>query len=134
MLSPDGRWLAFVSDRSGRNEVYARAYPDGASDFQISAGGGTEPVWDPDGRRLYYRRGGTLLQATLGLGDRVAVTRRDSLFSGPYLENIRWPEYHVHPDGNRFVFVKLGRMAMMPVVVLNWAQDLARQAAGREGS
>jgi eukaryotic-like serine/threonine-protein kinase len=134
MLSPDGRWLAFVSDQSGRNEVYARAYPDGASDFQISAGGGTEPVWHPDGRRLYYRRGGTLLQATLGLSDRAAVVRRDSLFSGPYLENIRWPEYHVHPDGDRFVFVKLGRMALVPVVVLNWAQDLARQAAGREGS
>jgi serine/threonine-protein kinase len=134
MLSPDGHWMAFVSDQSGRNDVYARAFPDGTSDYQISAGGGTEPVWDPDGRRLYYRRGGTLMQATLTLGDRVGVTRRDSLFSGPYLENVRWPEYDIHPDGDRFVFIKLGRTAMMPVVVLNWVEDLARQAAGREGS
>jgi len=133
MLSPDGRWLAFVSDQSGQNEVYARAFPDGTSDDQISAGGGTEPVWDPDGRRLYYRRGSTLMQATLTVTERVGVLRRDSLFSGPYLDNVRWPEYDVHPDGDRFVFIKQGRTAVEPVVVLNWVDDVARRVAGREG-
>jgi hypothetical protein len=74
------------------------------------------------------------MQATLTFTDRVGVQRRDSLFSGPYLENIRWPEFHVHPDGDRFVFVKRGRNSLVPVVVLNWVEDLARQTAGREGS
>jgi Tol biopolymer transport system component len=55
-ISPDGRWLAYVSTESGRDEVYVRPWPDvKGGRWQISSGGGTEPVWNPDGRELYYR-------------------------------------------------------------------------------
>ena len=57
-LSPDGRWLAYVSTRSGRNEVYVRPFPDaGASLQQVSTDGGTEPVWAHSGRQLFYVNG-----------------------------------------------------------------------------
>ena len=54
-ISPDGRWLAYVSDESGRFEVYVRSYPDLERKWQISSDGGVEPAWSPDGRELFYR-------------------------------------------------------------------------------
>ncbi len=131
-ISPDGRWLAYVSDQSGRNEVYLRQWPGGAAEWQISADGGAEPVWDPSGRTLYFRRVPTVLAASLEFGDAgVTVVRRDSLFSGPYYENIRWPEYDISPDGRHFAFVRLGVSGVRPMVVLNWTEELKRGAEGR---
>jgi Tol biopolymer transport system component len=54
-LSVDGRWMAYVSDEAGQDEVWVRAFPDGQSAIRVSEGGGTEPLWAPDGRTLYYR-------------------------------------------------------------------------------
>ncbi|MGD8869388.1 MAG: hypothetical protein PVI01_17345, partial [Gemmatimonadales bacterium] len=126
-LSPEGRWLAYVSDQSGRYEVYLRGYPEGGAQWQVSAAGGTEPVWSPDGHELYYRQGQQVLAAQLGLGEDARVLGRDSLFAGPYYENVRWPEFDVHPDGDRFVFVRVGRSTIRPVVVINWRDELARR-------
>jgi Tol biopolymer transport system component len=131
-ISPDGRWLAYVSDQSGRNEVYVRRWPDGAAEWQISTDGGTEPVWDPDGRTLYFRRTPSLIAATLTLSETaLTVVRRDSLFSGPYFENVRWPEYDISHDGEQFVFIKLGDSTVRPVVVLNWIEQVERGMDGQ---
>ena len=54
-LSPNGRWMAYVSDETGQDEVWVRAFPAGPSAVRVSDGGGTEPLWAPDGRTLYYR-------------------------------------------------------------------------------
>ena len=54
-LSPDGRWIAYVSDESGRSEIYARAFPDLSRKVQISVQGGVEPVWHPAGNEIVYR-------------------------------------------------------------------------------
>jgi serine/threonine protein kinase len=63
-LSPDQKWMAYVSDETGRDEVWVRAFPEGATAVQVSQDGGTEPVWAPDGRTLYYRDwSGTNLRA-----------------------------------------------------------------------
>jgi len=61
VFSPDGKWASYVSDETGREEVYLRSYPDGGSQLQISSGGGTNPLWSRDGRQLYYRRGSDLM-------------------------------------------------------------------------
>ncbi|HDT13172.1 MAG TPA: hypothetical protein ENO03_02320 [Candidatus Aminicenantes bacterium] len=56
-FSPDGKWLAYVTDESGRREVYVRPFPEGRGRWQISHQGGSMPVWAPDGRRLFYTYG-----------------------------------------------------------------------------
>jgi serine/threonine-protein kinase len=131
-ISPDGKWLAYVSDQSGRNEVYVRRWPDGGAEWQISTDGGTEPVWDPDGRTLYFRRTPSVIAATLAMSEAaLTVVRRDSLFSGQYFENVRWPEYDITPDGEQFVFIKLGDSTVRPVVVLNWVEQAKRGVNGQ---
>jgi Tol biopolymer transport system component len=128
MISPDGKWMAYVSDESGQNEVYVRAYPQGDARYQISLGGATEPVWDRDGNQLYYRQGSTLMVAALASSSTaLRATRRDSLFAGSFRQNPRWTAYDVFPDGNRFVLVKPGKSTIQPIVVLNWLEALRRR-------
>jgi serine/threonine-protein kinase len=128
MISPDGTWLAYMSNESGRNEVYLRRYPDGGARWRISHEGGTEPMWHPEGRELFYRDGPTLWSARLQLGETAVVTRRDSLFDGAFYTNIRWPEYDVTPDGDHFVMIKRTGQAQEPVVALGWVQEVIGQA------
>ncbi|HET9361575.1 MAG TPA: hypothetical protein VFO58_17605, partial [Vicinamibacterales bacterium] len=76
--SPDGRWLAYVSDESGRPDIYLRPWPDGDR-IRVSMAGGTRPRWSRDGRSLFFLRGSTIMRATLRDGsptriDPVAVT------------------------------------------------------------
>ena len=54
-LSPDGRWLAYVTDETGRSEVYVKRFPDPGGRVQVSLTGGSEPVWNRNGRELFYR-------------------------------------------------------------------------------
>jgi len=133
MLSPDGRWLAYVSNESGRNEIYLRRYPEGEARWQVSANGGTEPMWHPQGRELFFRRETTLMSARLQLDDRPVVIGRDSLFSGPYYANVRWPEYDVMPDGDHFLMIREAGSTLQPVVVLGWVQDVIRRAGQQTG-
>jgi serine/threonine-protein kinase len=134
MISPDGRWLAYVSNESGRNEIYLRRFPGGDARWQVSVDGGTEPMWHPSGSELFYRQETTLMSATLQLGDGALVQSRDSLFSGPYYTNIRWPEYDVMPDGDHFVMIREIGTTQQPVVVLGWVQDLIRRATEEQAS
>jgi len=134
MISPDGRWLAYVSNESGRNEIYLRRFPEGDARWQVSVDGGTEPMWHPRGSELFYRRETTLMGAKLQLGDGALVQSRDSLFSGPYYTNIRWPEYDVMPDGDHFVMIRESGTTQQPVVVLGWVQDIIRRATEAEAS
>ena len=60
-LSPDGRWMAFVSDVSGASEVYVSRYPEPAERYPVSAGGGVDPAWAANGSELYFRRGDAIL-------------------------------------------------------------------------
>ena len=104
-LSPDGRWLAFHSAESGQTEIYVRPFPGPGAQTIISSGGGGEPAWG-SGHELFYRSGGTLVSATLGLEGGVSVLNRKVLFAAPYLRGRGNRNYDVAPDGSRFVFVK----------------------------
>ena len=64
-FSPDGRWVAYLSDESGRPEVYVQPYPGPGGKSQISTDGGTEPVWNPNGRELFYRSGNKMMAVTI---------------------------------------------------------------------
>ena len=82
-LSPDGRWLAFASNRSGRNQIFVRPFPEaGTSLRQVSANGGTEPVWAHSGRELFYVNGANeLVAAQVSTDPEFAVGQQEVLFS-----------------------------------------------------
>ena len=111
-LSPDDRWLAFVSDQSGRQEVYARPLRADGEEVRISSGGGTEPVWSPNGREVFYRSthgaDPRMMSATVRVdGARLIVTGRRALFSvSELLGSGPHANYDVTPDGRTFVMLR----------------------------
>jgi eukaryotic-like serine/threonine-protein kinase len=125
-FSPDGRWVAYESTESGREEVHLRPWPSMDANFLVSGGGGNEPTWSPDGREIYYRRGTEMLA--------VAITRRGAgldrapprvLFTGVFHRD-PWGDqsYDVAPDG-RFLMMRPlpgGRVELR--VALNWIADV----------
>ncbi len=106
-LSPDGRWVAFVSDESQTREVYVRPFPTGAGRWQISTDGGTEPRWSRNGREIIYRRAERYLAVAVSPGPAFALGRTDTLFSGFY-DSGPYTSYDVSRDGSEFIMVRPG--------------------------
>jgi serine/threonine-protein kinase len=107
-VSPDGRWVAYMSDESGRPEVYLDSYPRPGRRVTVSWGGGAHPVWRGDGRELYYWNDGALVAVRLGGsagGAPPAVEARTVLFRAPYHVGPN-TMYDVSPDGEQFVIVR----------------------------
>jgi serine/threonine-protein kinase len=107
-LSPDGKWLAYQSDETGRMEVYVRPYPGPGARVSVSLQGGTEPVWAHSGRELFFRAGDSLMVAAVAASPAFAVTGPRRLFTGSYLSGDNYREYDVAPDGQRFVMLSGG--------------------------
>ena len=133
-LSPDGRWLAFTSDQSGRPEVYLRSLTDEGDQVQISVGGGTEPVWNRNGRELFYRAGPgvgqDLAAATLAFSPTVSVTGRTTLFSAAAMANgTPHVNYDVSPDGQTFVMVGFNQATRI-VIIQNLPALIAKLRGG----
>lgn len=116
-LAPNGRLLAYVSDESGRDEVYVRSFPSGTSRWQVSTTGGSEPAWSRDGSELFYRSGRGVYSARVTTRQ-FAVTSRTLLFEGTFMANPFRTNYDVHPDGRRFVFITSGQARVEVVVLL----------------
>ena len=132
MLSPDDRWLAYVSDDSGREEVYVTPFPGPGGRQPISTEGGAEPAWSRDGRELYYRNGEALMAVTITTEPVLAPGKPTLLFTGPYrsgVDRIGNPgsNYDVTPDG-RFVMIREeeSSKATQIQIVLNWFEELDR--------
>jgi len=135
-ISPDGRWVAYVSDESGAPEVYLTSYPVPAGRTQVSRDGGTEPVWSPSGREIFYRTPDDgFMAARLAFGGAPAVMGRDLLFSAPdYVAFANWGDYDVHPDGDLFVFIRRPQQTTSGItVVVNWFDEL-RSLLGEDGA
>lgn len=140
-LSPDGRWMAYVSDESGRNEVYLRAYPQAGPRIQISVEGGTAPVWSHNGRELFFRNGDQIFAVSMTLGAQAVAGKPQALFSKFIAESNSGPaynmlaDYDVSPDGQHFVMPKYTAEARNPpnaIVILNWREELKRKmSAGK---
>jgi serine/threonine-protein kinase len=123
-LSRDGRFLAYVSDESGRSEIYVQTFPDGESRWQVTTTGGTEPVWSWDDAELFYRSGDSIVAVGITTTPAFAVGRAEAVVRGPYVPNPMHTNYDVHPDGNRFVMVRSGEGETRMIVVLNWFEEL----------
>jgi serine/threonine-protein kinase len=130
-ISPDGRWIAFTTDESGRQEVVVQPFPGPGGRVQISTHGGSEPVWSPDGKRLFYRGDGHLMVARLNASQGFAVTARDTLFTDTYqFAGNPHANYDVMADGSRFVFLKAASEGSM-IVTTNWTSVVrSRMATG----
>ena len=126
-VSPDSKWLAYVSNESGREEVYVRALSGAGGRVPVSTEGGGEPLWSHDGRRVFYRTGAQLMAATIVTAPSLAVTSREALFEGPYVNDLYHPNYDVALDGRSFVMVRPVEESRQLVTVVNWVQELQRR-------
>jgi len=132
-ISPNGRWLAYVSNSTGTHEVYVRPYPSAGSATRISEGGGTEPRWSHDGRRVFYRNATGLQAATLGTDGSVSVSARATLFKDDFDGDMPHANYDVGLDDKSFVMLAPSAKGdAQMVVVVNWLRELeARLASAR---
>jgi Tol biopolymer transport system component len=130
-FSPDGRWLAYVSDESGRWEIYVQPYPGPGGKWQISTDGGREPVWNRNGRELFYRNGDKMMAVDVMADPSFSESKPRMLFEGSYQPAAQAiPAYDVSPDGQRFLMVKPVRQAQVATqinVVLNWFEELKQK-------
>ena len=137
-LSPDGRWLAYFSNETGRDEVYVRAFPSLEGKLQVSTGGGRQPVWSRKGDELFYRGEGAMMAVRVGPGSPLSVTAPRKLFEDRYYnKGLTHTGYDVSRDG-RFLMVKdpaagqvTGVGTVLPqtnfIVVLNWFEELQQK-------
>jgi eukaryotic-like serine/threonine-protein kinase len=122
-LSPDGRWIAYVSDETGRDEVFVRPFPSSDGKWMISASGGTRPRWRGDGRELFFVSPDGMMMAA-------PVTTRPQFEVGtsrPIFEIRRASDYAVAPDGRFLVQVPHETPESRELhVILNWMTELNR--------
>jgi Tol biopolymer transport system component len=120
-VSPDGRWISFVSDQSGREEVYIRDLQGERDQVLVSTDGGNEPVWSPDGRELYYREtrqdNPYLVAASITTVPTLAVAGRQRLFPiGDIVGTSPHANYSISPDGKTFAMVRASPAARVVVI------------------
>ena len=134
-FSPDGKWLAYLSDESGRQQVYVRPFPGPEVKWLISEEdeGGGQPVWSPDGRELFYRSGDKTMVVSIQTQDQTLRAGSPRvLFEGQYVSHsnpVGFQFYDISPDGKRFLMLKEGELPEEPNqinVVINWFEELKR--------
>jgi len=137
IFSPDGRWLAYEANDSGRNEIYVRPYPDvNSGHWQVSTGGGTRPLWARSGQELVYvSPTGALMQVGVERGPSWAATTPTLLIKEGYFTipgGNTGRTYDISADGQRFLMIKEGggsdQTAAPPqiIVVQHWTEELKR--------
>jgi Tol biopolymer transport system component len=126
-FSPDGRWVAYDSDESGRSEIYVQGFPERRGKWLVSAGGGGYPAWRADGKELYWSGlDGTLMAASVELqAAGVRSGRAEALFRAPTFE---FASFQPGRDGRRFlVYEPESAPQYRPMVVVeNWAGRLGK--------
>lgn len=132
---PDGRWLAYASDASGRPEVYVQPLPGPGAKRQISADAGSSPVWSANGRKLFYRQANRLMVVDIRVEPFQASRPRVLLENIPESTRVFWErDYDVTPDGRFFMIApdKDEQTATELQVILNWFEELKRIVQSRQ--
>jgi dipeptidyl aminopeptidase/acylaminoacyl peptidase len=140
-ISPDGRWMAYSCDESGRYEVYVRPFPDvDGGKSQVSTDGGVWPLWSPGGRELFYRNENKYMEVPVKTEPTFSFETPKVLFQGTYaikpsLSMVS--NWDINPDGKRFLMIKpptvtgTGSTSVDPRkinIVLNWTEELKKLA------
>ena len=140
--SPDGRWLAYQSDESGETQVHVRPFPDAnGGHWQVSASGGTKPVWSHDGKELFYLAGRAMMSVPIQTAPTFSAGNPAKLFEGRYSPGLSSRAYDVSKDGQRFLMIKESSATaeanpspVNMVVVLNWFEELKRRRECRHAA
>ena len=144
-ISPDGRYVAYQSDESGKGEIYVRSFPDvNKGKWQVSSNGGNSPLWSPDGRELFYRSG----DATMAVEVQTDPTFKHGnpkilfkwMYSSSTIGNITFTPWDISPNGKKFLMIKPSgapasaaeKPATAPPrpkinIVLNWTEELKQR-------
>ena len=133
-ISPNGRWLAYVSDESGQDEVYVSPLPEPGEKWQVSTAGGIEPAWARNGRELFYRDrlARKMMVVDITLQPSFTASKPRALFQDSYAPHINVRNYDVSADGQRFLMLQPSEQPATQVnVVLNWFEDLKRRVPVR---
>jgi hypothetical protein len=139
-FSPDGKWVAYCTNRTGRSEVYVEPWPGPGMRIQLSSDGGTDPLFSRDGREIFYRNGDRMMVVPVTIGGRFSAGPPAVLWTGHYSlglssscgpPGVSSANYDVSADGQRFLMIKdqdedMGATSL--IVVLHWADELARAA------
>ena len=130
-FSPDGRWLAYASNESGRSEVYVQSFPGPGGKWEISDEGGTEPLWARNGKQLFYRRTGQVWAVDVQTAPDFALSKPRPLFEARgYGSGTFTNGWDVSLDGQRFLMVKMEDRKPQPItemiLVQNWFEELKR--------
>jgi serine/threonine-protein kinase len=127
-LSPDGRWMSYVSNETGRNEIYVRPFPGPGERQQVSIDGGTQAIWNPNGKEIFYRVDDKMMAVDVTTGPALKLSSPRLLFEARYAygAGITIPNFDVSRDGQRFLMVKPESGAGRLNVVLNWFDQRAQ--------
>ncbi len=128
-LSPDGRWLAYTSNETGREEVYVRSFPDtDRIKRRVSVNGGTEPLWSPNSRELFLRNasGEVVVHVVRTDGESFDVEPQETLFdASEYLSDNYHATYDITPDGRHFVMIQALEIGGGDIILaINWLEEL----------
>ncbi len=141
-ISPDGRWMAYMSDESGSPQVYVRPFPEvNKGRWQVSTNGGDSPLWSRDGRELFYRTGDAVMAVAVKAEPAFSFEAPKTLFRGAYVSlNLNYganelKPWDISPDGRRFLMMKEVASGGKPAtetprkinIVLNWLEELKQR-------
>jgi serine/threonine-protein kinase len=133
-FSPDGRWIAYMSNRDGRSQVYVRPYPAMDRAWQISYDLGEEPIWSPKGDELFYRSVNKWMVVSISTEPEFKAGTPQLVFEGPYV-NVSGLSYDVAPDGQRFLVLQPqydDSQIRELRVVTSWFEELKQLAPSPE--
>ena len=132
-ISPEGRWLAYRSNESGRDEIYVRPFPDvdSGGPWRVSTSGGSYPLWSPDGKELYYISSSAIMAVSVETEPTFKPGPPRSLFQNKY-----WGNFDIHPDGKRFLMLRTSETANTEStekaapkinIVFNWFEEVKQR-------
>jgi Tol biopolymer transport system component len=126
-LSPDGRWLAYVSTEAGASpEIYVIPFPSGQGKWQVSQGGNADsPVWSSDGKELFYAAGNSLMSVAVSqTGGDIHFGPPQKLFDNPNAQN---PIVNVAPGSKKFLVARVIQQTNQPITIIsNWPAELKK--------
>jgi serine/threonine-protein kinase len=139
VFSPDGHWIAYVTDESGSNEVYVQRYPGSDERHQVSTQGGIQPMWARNGQEMFYTgtQGTKMMAVGVRLGPTFSAGAPRLLFEGSYTLGFPHRNTEVTSDGQRFLMMQPIPVAVGPtlthmILVQNWSDELRQRVPARK--